>query len=1400
MHWDRGRGVGEARVAVLALVDERAAALGSTPNPARTLCFFSDADSAPIPLPPPGETARMEAASDPKAKASTLVDEMKAQDPMANAAPTKMTPPAKPDPSLLEKELNAMVDANGQSPITGKISDPAGTKESKVGGDNLPALNADALMAAGKIAAAKTSATLAAAIVKFRTIASFKYGAGGKQFEGKSQEACQADCKNDQKCVSFSYNAKTSSCIASTGLIQYDLEYTFFAKKAQKVEGVAAFRKLGAMKFFAGKGDKSVKAFPGIQEAGCQSNCGKNADCTSFTYRKSDSMCLTSTQDIKYDADWSYHEKVGAAEMMAMKLKAESVASPAAAAAKPAAAAAPAKDNKAEDKALEAADESSLSSSQLAMLKDKKKSGSQANAKAILLDTVWAKTAQLTREEAARAEVAAQLQKQADAKADTENTFEKKGKATFKADLSSTKNTLDAAVAKASKEGWTTSELAAKSGEKSRESTQKNNQEAAATKLRTTTEEGLALTAQKELEARDAVADIESRKGLFKASKDNLKSLDAKNAAEIKKLQGAMGVAAQTLIDSKNTKDLDKAKAEAKAEKQKAADAARLIAEKNSEITNLDTKMTSLNTDKAAKATALGNADGKVKGTEQELAASTEDGKSALEKRLAEEQKSEKTMKEAAKTLDDQLAELAAKVTAGNSFISTTSTKKSQAEAALAAAKIATTTEQERLDQLANQGKVQMDDARFRKNQALSSEFKTKTKLADETKASLKFEEGDMKAKLKATDYKLKLTELEDSKKAQSVEDKMKTALKYKEVAAQKQKKVDDVVKEAQEDEIRSVKMLSDGKYAQVTAISVEQKASAAQTVSNAAALKATSEQKIEALGPAKQAAKEAAAAAKDKLDALKALFGSDEAGFKKAMAAFNSGKANLKKEQVEGELNAEQKLAGEKEKLAAEAAGLNGANLNKARAPSGSNEKGAAQAKSNEIKEKIASARKNQKDPMAGLLGEKQEKDKLAGKLSKDQAVERNTKNMIASAEEKDEQTKKVEIKQAAQEKTDKAKLAAEAKGSMGTDALQAAKILEQTKKDEAVRATMDESNTKNAAQAEVAKMKNRQAQEAAGSSNGIGCTAGSDGKALSLEVKETCTKNKAKELESTEKMAKTAGKNQLIAIQTAEKQTKSKEKSSKESLEKKDAKEAAATQEKASKEAEQKSTTDENNQKENKKKEMKTKDTAREVQEKEEAKKESATKSDAKMSQEERTKADAARESKTKNAEKASKSDEGGTKEKTAKEEKTAKQEKSTREQMDESSTKKNASMNEEAQTKASAEKDVKAIKQKEMQASQSEKATKEQSSKGRAEAATKQTAAGNQSEQTTKEVAQKKTAADSAAAASSEKQTKDAANEQAAKETKQKGAAAIQSQQENTNKANANEQAGKVPAIRL
>merc|ERR1712072_97072 len=162
--------------------------------------------------------------------------------------------------------------------------------------------------------------------------------------------------------------------------------------------------------------------------------------------------------------------------------------------------------------------------------------------------------------------------------------------------------------------------------------------------------------------------------------------------------------------------------------------------------------------------------------------------------------------------------------TAGTEFINGENSKKAVAEGGVTSATNAIGVEDARLAKLASDGKVEMSSAQYKNQQALASEFKIKATLADKMKAQLKFQESDTKAKLKFEDLKAQIKELEDSRKAQDVEAKIKTAVKYQKLAAIKQKKVDDVVAEAESDEQRSVGMLSKAKYAMATASSAEQK------------------------------------------------------------------------------------------------------------------------------------------------------------------------------------------------------------------------------------------------------------------------------------------------------------------------------------------------------------------------------------------------------------------------------------------------------------------------------------------------------------------------------------------------------------------------------------------------
>merc|ERR1712159_728999 len=110
-------------------------------------------------------------------------------------------------------------------------------------------------------------------------------------------------------------------CLHSKSCIQYDLEFSFYAKRSQKTEGEATFRHLGAMKYLYTGKSTQAKATTGYSREACKTRCAKDNNCKSFTYRQRDKLCLRSSQKLGYENGWTYFEKVGAAAKVAEEAK-----------------------------------------------------------------------------------------------------------------------------------------------------------------------------------------------------------------------------------------------------------------------------------------------------------------------------------------------------------------------------------------------------------------------------------------------------------------------------------------------------------------------------------------------------------------------------------------------------------------------------------------------------------------------------------------------------------------------------------------------------------------------------------------------------------------------------------------------------------------------------------------------------------------------------------------------------------------------------------------------------------------------------------------------------------------------------------------------------------------------
>jgi len=1320
------------------------------------------------PLAALGEAAKLE---NENPSSSDLLSSLQGSDPNLSVEQTEEKPPASTNPADLEKQLGAMVDNKGQSPITGAIPDPAGTTEEKVADPNAePALSPEAIAEEKTKAAKKAAALLAAGKVEFREIPSFVFKEDSKQEYEVSRDECEGQCRNDADCISYSYKQSTEECIKSKSCIQYDLEYVMYARKAQTVEGVAAFRMLGNLKYMEpNKEDQKVASFPGITDSACAATCGKEAKCVSYAYRSRDEMCLTSTQDLGYSEDWTYYEKAGASLLLAQKIKDKMVADEAIPKAAPASA-----DDKTEDEKLKEVDRTSLSSSQLAALNAAKK-GTEGNSdvRAVLLDGLKAKTAELTAEEAARAAVAKADQEKANAAAKVEEEFEIKGKEVYKSDITETKGALDKAVESAHKSGWKASESSAKSEELNRESTQKETAANQAAKLKSKTTDDLSSTATAILEAKDAASAVDDRKALFNSAHEHFKGLDNIEAAKIKVQANEIARATAQIVEAKNEEKLNEMKSKEKSKQAEVDSLASLINAKQGLISELNLKIPSMNTEKDAAEQENTAVESEVNRLQAEVNAEAD----ATVKATKEQQlETEKTKESDAKTKVQQIvseqSEIATKISQAQSFVSTKSSEKGSLEIALNTATSKVGTEQTRLQELLDSGNQLLASAKYKSNQALAAEFKVKTDLANKMKEQLAFAEGDTKKKLKLAELQDKLKELEESQASQVIESKIKTAIKYSKIAEQKQKKVDDVVAEAKADENRSIKMVADAKYAAATAVTVDQRVAAANQESEAEALKVSSEQKLATLTAPRQAAKEAAEQAEDKLNALKDHFKDDEGAFKKAMGIFENAKKQLPDQDTKSEVNAAEKQGKYDAQLTKEHDTMAGFDLNKkGNAPEGSNKEPAGQSKEQELREKMNIARQNSGVDQAGKADEEiKEKMSREDELQNDVKKESSTKQRIAEMTAQDTQVRKTEARENAKEKDakeirSKGGEATAARGGLSPAQAEEVQIHEQdaqaaSAEAEAAAAKMNESTSKNRLaleQTEEKSTKSKITEKVTAEE----CAAAPNGQAFTLQEKEVCNKNKAAELLATEKTAKTNGKNEELQITVEEKKTKSDEGMNKEAGEKTDARSERGTKESATKENEQKSTQQHAHAAESRQKESQQEKVTKELSQKDQERQEGYQKSDAKLNQEERTKAGAARELGTKTQEKSMKQEEKDNKENFQKKEVDGKSSDENSQKMDENAQKSRASQAAEQTQEDALERGEKTRAQSNLEADRSEKAQKEQAVKNSNESTTKTASQNDANERQDKELAEKKKQSDQEASAAAEKTEKQTAS---------------------------------------
>jgi hypothetical protein len=1362
-------------------------------------------------LPNLGEAAKLQ---DGNPSSNSLVEEMAKDNPDLDVTPTSLVEPPKTGAGALATQMAAMTDQNGNNPISGEI--PETGKEVIIG--TVPTVDANAILKAKEAQQAQRDAALKAGTVQWRSIPSFHFSEDGKQYSGLSEQECQDRCKNDVECISYSFNSDQNLCVQSKSCIQYDMEYKFYAKK-KNGGGGNPFRQLGNMKYMVkGAGDTTTTAVPGVSPSACEQSCSEDAKCKSYAHRGRDDMCLFSSQDLGYSEDWTYAEKSGAAAALAEKQKEDVVKAEGAAGALPGSDGA-STDNAKVSAALLAADRSALSPEQAALLKAGKKDTSDI--RAILLDNIRATTAELTSDEQARLAAEQAQAEKAAAQAKVDNELNAKGQKVYDAAVASEYAKTSGAVEDAEKTGWKNSERGAKSEAAESEKTAKETQGESAETLRTKTEDAITATAQQLLEAKDNMGGVEHRANLFKEAMDNFNKLHTtvQNKLDFQKSEEAR--ASSMIVQSNDEKKLNLLQAKADAGQTTMNDAQEMITAKNEVIGDANGKLPTLNHDKITAQASQTAAQGAVENTEQRIADEADAAvKSVLQSRLAKEKADEGAAKTSVTDIQKAITELTTKVTQAQRAVVDEDAKKTAGETEKDTAESEHQAERARLDKLKADGTTLMGSAKFKARQILSQEFTIKQDIANENRKRINFHEKDEKTKLNLADLEAKVKELEESRKEQDMEGKVKTSVKFQEHANKKQKKVDDAVTSAEEDEKRAVKLISDGQYAQASATSVADKVAASTKISAGESLKVQSEQKVSNLGPAKQAAKEAAEAADDKLQALKDSFKDDEAGYKKAMSKFKSATAKMEKATETGPLEIAKEEQEEQLKLDKERATMNGVDNWSAPSnmrdyspsalssksgssgvrdiPSGGNgasgstdgddDTGGKNPEAELRTKTLANRNKFATTGIDEMSAEAKTKKGLADQMNQKSTVETDTKAQIRALERKISQSSSANRVQEIQanEASEKESLQKKSVAVNANNAqLSPAQELEKKETEAQIQ--------KYKARSEQAKEQTAKAGTKAGSTDDGAkqaglvedtCTEGS------LSRREVCEKTKADEYDGKEKTAKRNAVNLQTQAKTQEGMDKSTEKQTKEGEEKTAQNKLKKTQEGAEKEAAQKKSMTEGESKEAQKKTNDKETAAKQKAIQDAQAKEEQEKALANMNQEERTKHTAQQEKMNKSKEAETKTQEKDTKEMSTKQEVTSKSESELGEKSGESIQKTGAANQDEANQKDSYERSQKTTQEGKDKSDAQLSQSQEKSQKNTNEGGVKTAAQSSKNAQAADEASQKQAIQSNNMAASNERSQKDKSAEETTKEGSQKSGTNELSTKENTTKSNSAE----------
>jgi len=1240
----------------------------------------------------------------------------------------------------LANQLSSMTDAQGKAVIQSNVASTANVSLAPALSLPTDGATANAMMAGQQSEESNMVTIPPPKEVTFRSIPFFKFSHLGQTMTGMTQEQCENSCKGDTGCMSFSYQAKSESCLQSQSAIRYDVEFDFFAKKKKKVEGQAKFRHMGAMKYAYSGASTEVTPSSGVSKGKCKEICRKDEKCNSFTYRSTDRLCLRSSEQLGYEDGWTYFEKSGAAVDVAMTEKyGKETAAPMKALINEFRATGSAKLKELEHTPSAAsnmhlipesqtgsnmhlipesqpglASNAALNPQQAAYLTKSVDGSISATRDAIVKQALMHSSRALTQEERARNAISTIAGERAQKAENVHLAREMKGKDLYKSDLKSSQMEAKEAMESGEKKGWKANEQKQKDKEKAHEASQKEAIESAAKEAREKTALKTTALAQKELEEQDAV---KSQSDQIKISQDA--EMQLKTASDGAKKQVKFLVDEQTrgekmMADGGDTSNMDALSKTVEQAKEDIDKERKVQTAANIKLAGVQAELPNVVKAAANEKAAIDQAKEAVQMTDSAATNAVNASEANVAKLAAANAKNHLAMvKNAATYAGEKMKKLEAEqiqlhdtLTQSKEKESEADTEKTKDEAQLGSVRAS----QAKLEE---DGKVLLGSSQFQAKQELANELKLKKEEVEKQTVIVAAKEVMEKQLEKVKLYRHKIALEEEVAAEQANEKKVKAAAQQQAEATQEAQAVKDKHKVAEKDITESQKMLGDAELAVATAATVDEKVKAAQQESNARLLKASSEQKLTALQPDVQNAEKVQHKEEEKVQQLQETAETDEKKVEKSAVVAQTLQEETDKVVQQGPVEVartDEKLIVKAEKEAAtlaETAILAPANTTK---PPAAATPAATPAPEDQTEIKTV--------PSAILSPGKGSGGGSAAPLSLNAIVEKekgikSTLKMEKGALQQMKNVVKAKLDEKAM-KENRAKQAAR-QVRLDKDKKEQRKLEEKQLElqHNATLAKMHEATEK-----KKAELMSRVTQSALGSAGGKkdslsqSCTVGSDGKVMKLEARENCAKTKEKQLETLEISAKENSKRREVKMKTREGAEKAKEKTRK----------------------------DEMREKKDKAAELETKETAKKKKEEEVRKKEIEKKADARKETEHKEKTQKKAEKTDKEAktkEGKTKSKEKDTKEKKDKEDKKEQEAKELKQKTTEKETKASEKKTKETAIKAAQEKKIKETETKEK-----EKKTAEKSEKEKATKATEKEKEAKK-EKVTKEKAEKKDA---------------------------------------------------------